>query len=98
MDQPAYAEKACLTGHPGLDEVIELSRAFLRPDIVPGIDSVRRHLLHASWTGPTAFRYVTPDGHTHDHGSILGQLGSTGRPQSHLACRETAQSTPNERA
>ena len=75
MDQPAHAAKDRLTGDPALAEVIEPHRASLRPDIVTGIDSVRRHLLHASWTGPTAFRYVTPSGLTHDHGSILSQAG-----------------------
>ena len=77
MDQSAHAEKDSLTDDPGLPEVIEPSRAFLRPGFATGIDSVRRHLLHASWAGPTALRYVTPRGLTHDHGSILKQMGST---------------------
>ena len=65
MDQPAHTEKDRLTDEPGLSEVIEPSPAFLRNGIVTGIDSVRRHLPHASWAGPTAFRYVTPRGPTH---------------------------------
>ena len=66
MDQPAHPEKHRLTDDPGLPEVIEPSRAFLRPGFVTGIDSVRRHLLYASWAGPTAFRYVTPRGPKHE--------------------------------
>jgi hypothetical protein len=56
-----------------LSEIIEQSPAFLRSGTVTGIDSVRRHLLHASWAGPTAFRYVTPRGPTQDHSPILEQ-------------------------
>ena len=77
MDQSAHAEKDRLTDDPGLPEVIEPSHAFLRPGIVTGIDNVRRHLLYASWAGPSAFRYVTPPGPTHDDSAILGQPGST---------------------
>ena len=84
MDQPARAGKDRLTGDPRDDprlaKVIEPSRAFLRPGFVTGIDSVRRHLLHASWAGPTAFRYVTPRGPTHDDGPILEQTGPIERP------------------
>ena len=52
MDQPADAKKDRLTDDPAVVEVIEPSPAFLRPDIVTGIGSVRRHLLYASWAGP----------------------------------------------
>ena len=97
MDQSAHAEKDSLTGDPGPLEVIEPSHAFLRPGFVTGINSVRRHLLHASWAGPTAFRYVTPRGPTHDDGPILKQPCSTQRPA--ISClAESAQSTQNERA
>ena len=56
-----------------LAEVIEQASAFLRSGTVTGIDSVRRHLLQASWAGPTAFRYVTSPGSTQEHGPILEQ-------------------------
>ena len=51
MDQPARAEIPQLKGHPDSIEVIETSRAFPRPGFVPGIDSLRRHLLYVSWAG-----------------------------------------------
>jgi hypothetical protein len=79
MDQPAHAEKDRLIDDPDPAEIIQPFSAFLRPDTVTGIDCVCRHLLHASWAGPTAFRYVTPRGPTHDDGSILGQPGSPRR-------------------
>jgi hypothetical protein len=92
MDQPAHVEKHRLNDHPGLFEVIEMSRAFLRNGIVTGIDSDRRHLRHASWPSSTAFRYVTPRGLTHDDRSVLKWLGSTPGTR-HLIDREAAQST-----
>ena len=55
----------------GSFEVIEASRAFLRPGIATGIDSLRRPLLSVSWAASTVFRYVTLRGPTHDDGSIL---------------------------
>jgi len=55
----------------GFFEVIEPSRAFLRPGIATGIDSLRRPLLSVSWAASTAFRYVTLRGPTHDGGSNL---------------------------
>lgn len=42
----------------GSFEVIESSRAFLRPGIATGIDSLGRPLLSVSWAASTAFRYV----------------------------------------
>ena len=73
MDQPANAEKQRLRIAHGSFEVIEPSRAFLRPGIATGIDSLRRPLLSVSWAASTVFRYVTPRGPTHDGGSILKQ-------------------------
>jgi hypothetical protein len=81
---------------PGFYEVIETSRAFLRSGTVTGIDSVRRHLLYALWAGPTAIRYVTPPGHTHDNGSILAQPGST--EVGDLVHLKAVHSASNERA
>jgi hypothetical protein len=71
MDQPANAEKQRLRIAHGSFEVIEPSRAFLRPGIATGIDSLRRPLLSVSWAASTVFRYVTPRGPTHDGGSII---------------------------
>jgi hypothetical protein len=92
MDQPAHAEKHRLNDYPGLFDVIEMSRAFPRTGILSGIDSDRRHLRHASWPSPTAFRYVTPRGTTHDDRSILKWPGSTPGARQ-LIDREAAQST-----
>jgi hypothetical protein len=77
MDQPATTKKPRLNADPGSFEVIEPSRALLRPGIVMGIDSLRRHLLYALWAGSTAFRYVTPRGLTQDDGPILERPGPT---------------------
>jgi len=79
-----------------LSEIIEQSTAFLRSGTVTGIDSVRRHLLHASWAGSTAIRYVTPRGPTHDDGPILEKPGTKRRRQG-TRHRETARSTINKR-
>jgi hypothetical protein len=46
MDQSADAEKTCLNARPGSFEVIEPSRAFLRPGTATGIDSLRRPMLN----------------------------------------------------
>src|SRR5664279_1522356 len=75
MDQPAHAEKQRLKMAAGSFEVIETSRAFLRPVIATGIDSLRRPLLSVSWAASTVFRYVTLRGPTHDHGSIPKRPG-----------------------
>ena len=75
MDQPAHAEKQYLKMAHGSFEVIGPSRAFLRPGIATGIDSLRRPLLSVSWAASTVFRYVTPRGPTHEDGSILKRPG-----------------------
>ena len=59
----------------GSFEVIKPSRAFLRPGIATGNDSLRRPLLSVSWAASTVFRYVTPRGPTHDDGSIFKRPG-----------------------
>ena len=55
MDQPTHTEKHCLNVGPGSFELIEPSRAFLRPGIATGIDSLRRPALQ----GPLPLRSVT---------------------------------------
>jgi hypothetical protein len=80
-----------------LVEVIEPSRAFLRPGIATGIDSLRRPSLSAAWAASTAFRYVTPRGPTHDGGSILKQP-EPGRTANLLAQTKASQSTLTYRA
>jgi hypothetical protein len=55
MDQPTHAEEHHLNVDPGPFEVIEPSRAFLRPGTATGIDSLRR----SSLLGPFPLRSVT---------------------------------------
>ena len=81
----------------GSFEVIESSRAFLRPGIATGIDSLRRPLLSASWAASTAFRYVTPRGPTHDGGSNLKRPGP-GPRVNELAQKKASRSMLNCRA
>jgi hypothetical protein len=81
----------------GSFKVIEPSRAFLRPGIATGIDSVRRPLLSVSWAASTAFRYVTPRGPTHDGSSNLKRPGP--RPSANEPAQTIAsQSMLNHRA
>jgi hypothetical protein len=80
-----------------LIEVIEPSRAFLRPGIATGIDSLRRPSLSVAWVASTVFRYVTPRGPTHDGGSILRQP-EPGRKADLLAKIKASQSTLSYRA
>jgi hypothetical protein len=75
MDQSAHAEKQYLKMAHGSFEAIGPSRAFLRPGIATGIDSLRRPLLSVSWAASTVFRYVTLHGLTHADGSILKRPG-----------------------
>jgi hypothetical protein len=82
---------------PGSFEVIDPSRAFLRSGIATGIDSLRRPSLSLAWAASTAFRYVTPRGHTHDRGSILSRP-EPGRRTNHLAQTKTSRSMLSYRA
>src|SRR5271166_4370230 len=55
MDQSAHPEMHRMNAGPGSFEPIEPSRAFLRPGIATGIDSLRRPALQ----GPPPLRSVT---------------------------------------
>ena len=57
LDQPANAETRRLNAIPGQIEIIELSRAFLRPGHVLVNDSLRSPLLYAF--GPLPLHSVT---------------------------------------